>query len=307
MKFGGLFLCFMIWCGHVQAQTIQERLRSTFNPWSVSGFSLISTESDQSYNGGMLNSYNFVGPNYRISGQERIDLKVAFNANTSGYDRFNGECRQEQGMELADPFFEYKNYNLGFLPGIADIFWYGRVYLPLSKSSRQKQMIGRYRSNMIVTRHFSKEFTAEFRNDVSFFHQSSSTYFGTHPEEDCSLVDNTGPSNTKAWRMDNWLSLWYRVTRNFSMGGSAILREDYYNRTSTYETNRQRFGRLHEITAFIGPSIRYTLNENLNFILSFRDRIEYSGFREDRQDDLAEFGEFRSRNTELSLLSFIRF
>ncbi len=300
------FLCFVLCCGNVQAQSVVDNVSSKYTPWSVSAFTLLSQESDQAQ-GGLLNSYTYLGPNYRINQNERIALRAAFTANTAGYDRFNGRCRQDQGMELANPFLEYNNYNLGWLPGVADIFWSGRVYAPISKSSRRKRTITRVRSNTIISRFFTQKIFGEFRNEFNYFHQSSSTYFGTHTEDDCSTADNTGPSNTRQYRMSNWFSLWYRANARLSFGVQYILEQEGYNETRTFETSRQRFGRMNEISMALGPVLRYQVSNNASFIVSFRDVVEYSGYREDRQDDLAELGEFRSRNTEMAFLGFYRF
>ncbi len=301
------FLCFILSCGYVHAQSVVDNISDKYSPWSVSAFTLVSQETDQASQGGLLNSYTYLGPNYRLNQNERLALRAAFTVNSAGHDRFNGRCRQDQDMELADPFVEYNNYNLGWLPGIADVFWSGRVYLPLSKSARRKQTITRLRSNSIFTRYITQKVFGEFRNEVNYYHQSSSTYFGTHTEDDCSTADNTGPSNTRQYNMSNWLTLWYRITPRLSLGAQYILEQQGYNRTNTFDTNRQRFGRMQEISMLLGPVLRYQVSNSASFILSFRDAIEYSGFREDRQDDLAELGEFRSRNTELAFLGFYRF
>jgi hypothetical protein len=236
-----------------------------------------------------------------------LAVRGAFSANTTGYDSFNGECVVEQDAALENPFIEYNNYSLGWLPGIADIFWSGRVYVPVSKSSRRKNTIAVYRSSTIFTRFFTQRVFGEFRNDFQFYQQSSSTYFGTHTEDDCSTADNTGPSNTRQYRMRNWLSLWYRLNFRWSFGVQYVLENQAFNRTDTFQTSRQRNGRMDEISMAIGPTLRYTHSNNLSFILSFRDLVEYSGYHPERQDDLVELGEFRSRNTEIALLSFIRF
>lgn len=306
-SFVTLFLCFIFSCGKLYAQSVVDNVSRKYSPWSVSAFTLVTQESDQSNEGGLVNSYSFIGPNYRLNNRERVALRVAFNANSNGYDRFNGQCVQSQDMALANPFVEYNNYQLGLLPGIADVFWSGRVYLPLSQSSRRKKTIARYRSNTIFTRHLTQKIFGEFRNEVNYFQQSSSTYFGTHTEDDCSIADNTGPSNTRQYRMGNWLSFWYRFNPRLSFGVQYILGNEGFNRTNTYQTSRQRFGRMDEIWMALGPVLRYQVSNNASFILSFRDVVEYSGYREERQDDLVELGEFRSRNTELAFLGFYRF
>lgn len=306
MRLFTLFLCFIGFCGNVYSQSVQETISTKYSPWSVNAFSLMSSELSQADQGGLLNSYNYVGPNYRLNSNERIAFKMAFNANTTGHDDFNGECVQDMDASFANPFLEYNNYGLGLLPGFADMFWSARIYFPMSKSSRRKKEIAQYKSNLILTHWVSQKFLIEFRNDMRFYHQSKTTYTGTHTEE-CRVVDNRNPSNTKKYRMDNWVSFWYRVNPIFSVGFSSKLREEGYNRTSAFDTSRQRFGRMQTFTASIGPSLRYTVNNNYNFILSLSDKIEYSGFKESRQGDLSELGKFRKENLELALLSFIRF
>ena len=267
------------------AQTVQEQVSTKYSPWSLSGFSLISSESDQASNGGQLNSYNFVGPNYRLNFKERVAFKAAFNANTSGYSRFSGECYVEQDASFADSFFEYRNTNLGWLPGIADIFWSGRVYVPTSKNSQRQGMISRYASQVIFNRRMTKNWMVEYRNDFDFYHQSQATYRSNGLNSDCTVGDRSGLSNTRQFRLENWLSTWYIVNRNFSLGFSGIIRDDFFNSSNGVETSRQRNGRMHEITMYLGPQLRYNYSFNASFILSFRDKIEYSGFHPNRQDD----------------------
>ncbi len=307
MKSLVLFLCFILFCGDVHSQSVQENVNTRYSPWSITAFSLVSREFDQADQGGLLNSYNFVGPNYRINNNERIALKMAFNANSNGYDRFNGECYQGQDASFADPFLEYAQFNLGLVPELFDIYWSGRVYFPVSKPSRDQQTIGRYRSSAIFTRWVSQRLVFEFRNDLNYFHQSSTTYTGTHTDDACQTADNTVASNTKKYNMQNWLSFWYLVHYRLSVGMSLILEDQEYNLTRGFETSRQRNGRMREITASLGPSLRYNYDYNLSFILSLRDVVEYSGFRPERQDSFGQLGQFRASNTELSLLSFLRF
>lgn len=299
-------LCFFFFCGNVYSQSVQETNSVGYSPWSVNAFSLISAEKDQYDDGGMLNGYNYAGVNYRVNPNERAAFKMAMTMNTSGYDRFNDSCVQTQDAALADPFLEYNVYNLGLFPSVGDVFWSGRVYLPLSKSSRNQNRIAHYRSNTIFTRYVTQDVFFELRNQVDFYHQSKTTYVGTHTEE-CQIVDNRNPSNTRRYRMDNWVNLWYRINRDFSVGFGGKVREQGYNRTSAYDTSRQRNGRMREISIFMGPSIRYNYSFNLSFILNYQDVVEYSGFHPDRQDDLSELGKFYSKNAEVSLLSFIRF
>lgn len=306
MRFIAIFLCFIIYGGNVYSQSFVDNVSSKYSPWSVSAFTLITQESDQ-MNGGLLHNYTYIGPNYRLSPTERVALRGAVNSNTSGYDRFNGRCVQQQNMELADAFLEYNNYNLGWLPGIANIYWSGRVYLPVSKSSQHQKMITRYRSSTIVSHYVTQNAFIELRNTFNYYQQSSSTYYGTHTDDNCSVVDNNGPSNTKQYKMQNWVTMWYRWNPKFSFGVQYILGNDAWNHSRNYETSRQRDGRMQDSWMSLGPVIRYQFTNSASFMLSFRDVVQYSGFYKDQQDKLQELGEFRARNTEFAFLGFYRF
>lgn len=303
-----LFLCIILFCGNLWAQTsVQETISTGYSPWSLSAFSLMSLESDQINSGGSLFSYNYIGPNYRLNFDERLSFKMPFLANSTGYDRFNDTCVQEQNMEIADPFFNYSNYNLALLPGEIDVYWDGRVYLPLSKNSRRQKMIGRLRSQFILSRLVTQNVQLEWRNLINFYHQSKSTYTAQGTNDQCQVGDNAGPSNTRRFRMENWLSTWYRVNRRWSLGVTAMFREDMRNQSSTVITSRQRNGRLKETSLRFGPTVRWIASHNLSFIASYNDVLEYSGFHPERQDNLSDLGTFKSENTEVVLSSFIRF
>lgn len=291
----------------VRAQSVQETVNTAYSPWAVTAFSLVNSEADQANRGGGLFSYNYIGPNYRINERERIALKAAFTASTAGYSRFNGECNMDQEAAFDDPFLEYANFNLGLLPGVADIFWSGRVYLPVSEASRQQKRIGRYDSNLIINRWVTRRVSVEARNDTTFYHQSQTTFRGQFMNDQCQLEDAQNPSNTRLYRMENWLSVWYVASRQWSFGLSAMVRDQGYNPSEAFETGRQREGRMRELTAFLGPSVRWNVHANLNFLFSVRDRVDFSGFHPDRQGSLTDLGQFRAKNTEISLLSFIRF
>lgn len=303
-----LFLCFMLFSGNLFASSsIQETINTDYSPWSLSAFSLIIAEADQTQAGGSLFSYNYIGPNYRLNNNERLAFKLPFLMNTAGHDRFNGQCVQDQDAELADPFVNYSNYDLVLLPGDIDVYWDGRVYLPLSKASRKQKMIGRLRSNFIFSRRITQALEVEWRNEFNYYHQSQTTYVASGINDQCEVGDNAGPSNTRRFAMDNWINIWYRLDRKWSLGLVTIFTEEVRNTSGTIETSRQRNGRMKEISVSMGPSVKWIANDNVSFIGTVSDRIQYSGFHPLSQDNLADLGKFKKENVEVTLSSFIRF
>ena len=265
-----IFLCIILFCGNLfAASSVQETIASTYSPWSFSAFSLLSVEGDQVDKGGSIFSYNYIGPNYRLNFDERLSFKVPFLMNTAGFDRYNDTCVQDQNAELADPFFNYSNYNLVLLPGEIDTYWDGRVYLPLSKSSRRQKMIGRVRSNFIFSKLITQNLEAEWRNEFNYYHQSKSTYVAQGTNDQCEVADNNNPSNTRRIRMDNWINVWYRINRRWSLGVSTVFREEHRNRSETVDTSRQRNGRMRELSVRTGPTVKWIAGPNVSFIATF--------------------------------------
>ncbi|MCB0377732.1 MAG: hypothetical protein KDD33_04505 [Bdellovibrionales bacterium] len=305
------FLSFLIlaFTGSASASMfVQDSLNLRKTPWSFTGFSIASLEPDQlSDGGGRLQSYNYASINYRLSMRDRVSLRLPFNYNTAGYDRFNGECVQNQEWAVGDPIIGYTNYNLVLLPGEIDTFWNGRIYLPVSNTSQDQGRILRARNRFIFSRMLTQKLEIAYRDTFNYYHQAKTTYVGKHADDQCNLVDNDNPSNTKKYDWEQLVALWYSLGKNFGISWQGGMRTEMRNASNTIETSRQAFGRLREISAFMGPAIRFSVSDDINMILTYYDVAEFSGYREDRQDLLSDLGTFKSKNTEISLLTFFRF
>jgi hypothetical protein len=130
--------------------------------------------------GGRLESYNYFSLEYRLSRDEKIAIRPAFDLNSGG-SNFRGKF-EEADFEWSDLYINYANYSWRLLPFDMDYVSNIRVYLPTSEDSQTRGMIMRIRpyfiarapltSRMIYAIHFQPDFYVQSRtgyaNDRGF-------------------------------------------------------------------------------------------------------------------------------------------
>lgn len=289
-----LFLCVT-----AQAQfSVQESDSS--NKLSIFGrdvnfnfFNLTSAETDKmSDEGGRIATYNQVTASTYVSYNYRLSLRVPFQFNTGGTDRFNGEKVNEQEAFLQDIIIGMQNYELLMLPADFSLYWEGRMYLPTSPNSKKSGLITRLRNEFILSRVFSRHFEMEFSNKFSYFFQSRSTYKNTYRDE--FDFEQTSASATKKMEVENRLSAWGKITPETGIGWQVGTEETYQNESDA--ENKHNPGRRNLKT---GPSIRFPLTKNANFIFNYEDVVP--------REKAEQLGKFYADNTQFTLLSFVKF
>jgi len=257
-------------------------------------FNIASVETDKARDeGGRLSTYSYLTGATWVNANYRMALRVPFQYNSAGTDRFGGEKVNKPDMFLQDIILGLQNYNLAYLPWDLGVYWEGRFYLPTSKNSKKSGLITRYRNQFIVNRVFSRYFTMEYDQKFSYFFQSRSAYSNTFQNEegyDVSVV-----STTKNMEIEHVLRAWGRVTPTTAVGWQLGHEESYWNKSDA--ENRSKPG---ERIISTGPAVAFPITTNANFILSFQDVVN-------RDKNANELGKFYSKNTQLALLSFIRF
>jgi hypothetical protein len=87
------------------------------------------------------------------------------------------------------------------------------------------------------------------------------------------------------------------------VGLQAGLEDTYYNSSKENSKSLDRSVPLTKPTEHLvklGPAARFALSNKINFILNFTDVVN-------ARQNMKELGQFRSKNTEVALLSFVRF
>ena len=279
------------------ASTVQETLEtSTYTPWRFSFFNLSSLEQDQVEEGGaQLSSYSFFTTGYKLTSTTKLALRIPFQYNSNGFNRFNQDAVQEQETFLHDIIISYQDYALTLLPGNIGVYWEGRVYIPTSRQSRKENRIARFRNDFILNKPLSRRWMIEYIQKFNYYHQSRTAYRNQFEDQNGFTIETI--SLTKRFFLDHWLTLWFNVKPSFALGLKAGAEDTWYNKTDLEDQSKEK-NSIHQ--AKIGPTLRFELNNKINFIFSVDDAV-------DVRENYNELGQFKKTNLSYALLSFVRF
>lgn len=257
-------------------------------------FSLATMETDKiREEGGRLSTYNFLTASTYVDMDYRLSLRLPFQYNTAGTDRFNGARVNKDEMFLQDVILSLQNYNLAYMPYDFEIYWEGRLYLPTSENSDRMGLIARVRNNFILSRYLNHFLAFEYDQKFNYYFQSRSAYSNSFQDEDG--FDVTVTSLTKRTLFENGIRLWARLAPEVGAGWSIGTQDTSYNRSAALNKSKpdERMMRT-------GPQFRFPITTRANFILSYEDVVN-------RDLNPRELGRFLAKNTQLSLFSFFRF
>lgn len=271
-----------------------NRLRVFGSTWSSNMFSLASAETDKfNDDGGRISTYNYVSFATWLKNDYRFALRVPFQYNTAGTDRFNGAKQNKQEIFLQDLIVGLQKYDLALLPWDLGLYWEGRFYLPTSKNSQEGGLITRYRNEFILSKVFSRRWEINYDQKFSYYVQSRTAAPNNFIDENGFEVNAT--KATKRSELDHWFVGWYKFTPQTALGWMVGAEESTYNRSAAENKDKPV-----ERKWKTGPQLRFPLTDRTNFILVYADKV-------DSAENRGEFGKFLAKNTEITLLSFIGF
>ncbi len=278
----------------VQEADGNNRIRILGREFSPNFFSLAATETDKfNDEGGRISTYNYLTLRTWASNSYRPLIRIPFQYNTAGTDRFDGDKQNKQDIFLQDIILGLMKSDLLFLPWDIGLYWEGRVYLPTSQNSSRSGLITRLRNNFIFSKALTNKFELEYDNKFSYFFQSRTANAITFRDE--FDFEQTGVvSLTKKMEIEHRLSLWGKITPKVGLGWQVGAKDQFYNKSKA-EARAKPGNR--EVK--MGPQIRFPLNDSVNFIFSYEDVTT----RENSQ----ALGKFMAENTQFVLNSFVRF
>lgn len=262
-------------------------------------FSLASMETDQANDaGGRLKTFNYITFSSFVGLDYKFLLRIPFSYATAGTDRFNGSKANKDEWALQDIVLGLRNPELFYMPWDMSVFWEGRLYLPTSENSKDSGLITRLQNKMIFSKVFNKYFEVDLTETQDYYHQSRTRYPNNFTDE--YGFDRESASATKRWSFEHALTAWVKYDYETGAGWRFVLEDEFYNKTNLPENSMEGRYREPRRTMAMGPQVRFELNDHANFIFGYADKV-------DRIENSAEFGKFLAKNTEFTLLSFLRF
>lgn len=270
-----------------------NRLRLLGRDFNMNFFSFAGLETDKMQaEGGRLTTYNYLTFATYFN-DLRFSLRLPFQYNSAGSDRFNGKKVNGQEMFMQDLILGLQKSDPLFLPWDLESFWEGRIYLPTSKQSENSGMIARLRNTFNVAKVLSHNFELEYMNQASYYIQSRTAYLNRFEDQDGYLFEIT--SATKKFDLDHKFTLWGKVSATTGLGMQLGQEISWWNASPQNQRNSRRQRELN-----MGPALKFPLSRNANFILSYTDVV-------DQDMNGQELGKFLAKNTQINLLSFLRF
>lgn len=148
------------------------------NHWSKIGlsyFNFASTPMEYANKqDGRLESYNYVGVEYKFNRDRKVAIRPAFLANLNG-TAANGDY-QDYEFKWSDLIINYQEDELIPLPGRNKVVSNFSVYLPTSKDTQDRDTIARLRWWLRVQMDLHKHFELTFHTKPSYFIQSRTGY-----------------------------------------------------------------------------------------------------------------------------------
>lgn len=299
MKFGiiALITTLLVQPAVANVSALETTFEGDRSYW-FNAFSLASVESSSAQDGGaQITSYNYLSINTSTDFGRHWSLRLPFIYNTAGFNSFDGDEVQPQGVSGADVLIDY-TISSTLLPGDIEVFTRYRLEIPTSKYSWVQRKIAGIRFDAIASRYINKNLQLEYWPQLTYNAHTLTVY--TNP-------DTGGDTHTKSWELDHRLTLWYRADPRIYIGAYIGTEDDWYNKSSANNTTRARDGRYGEHSVKVGPSVRYTYNRNFSFLFNVQNVVPIWGFTQARAGSLSNVGQFKPEHTEFVLLSFINF
>jgi hypothetical protein len=260
----------------------KTRMKILGKEWTPSVFSLAVRETDKmNDDGGRLSTYNYVKFATYLPNSMRLSFAVPWQYNSAGTDRFNGGKMNKSETFLQDLLIAVQDYDPFMLPWDMGSYWEGKIYLPTSKNSKKAGTIGAFRNQLNVAKKANRWLEFEAESKIKFFWQSNSTYKNSFEDEDGFEVNVV--SSTKQNEFEHNLRMWAKPTPETGVGITFQMAEEYWYKSAPDIENKSKPGLK---TMSIGPQVRFPIKVN-------------------RDENRSEFGQFKAKNSEFVLLSFI--
>lgn len=261
--------------GHAQSLSVQEKV-SSYKPYWFNGFTLAGYDLKlQEVGGGQVTSYNYLTYNYGLGSGRRFVMRLAYIVNSPGWSQFEDK---PPAYNKADMFFDdlivsYIDNSLVLLPGDIQVYWDGRLYLPVGQQSLLENRIGRIRNDFILSKYITQKVELVLWSKFNYYIQSRTTYVTDIPQNDETGETLEVLTNTKQWGNENWLDLWYRINYDYAVSlriGNDI---DRYYQAPNQGKFKDTAVRYH-----FGANMRFNVSDSINMIAGVKHEVAKADF-----------------------------
>ncbi|MCB0361422.1 MAG: hypothetical protein KDD35_01785 [Bdellovibrionales bacterium] len=269
----------------------QDTLSRKKSPFSFNFFNWTTVDA-QAYRQGdaRFSSYNFIGIDYRLNYDSKLSFRPVFFLSSSGKNFFGEQVDSE--IDLGDPYLQYSHYNLALLPGDVGLFGAFRLFLPMSKYSKENKTLARTQLRLIMTKPLARGIELSYHSYPSYAfyaRRGTTTYFGN-------------PKGNEQAELEHFLELNEAVTTQFALSQRAgITHKWFYDVPSKgIEARRDEFLNLSLMASYSVSSINFRAG-----VINDIKLREYKTASEEKRKRSLEL--FREEELQYSLMTYVRF
>lgn len=279
--------------------------------WGASFFSLSSVMHKQIQDGAAsISNYAYVGANYKLSPDERINIRPAFTVATAGYDQYG--VYQKLETKIADLYLNYANYKLALLPGEWGLSGQFRIYFPTSESMQSKRTIAYLHSWMIAEKIFRHGWGVRYNFRPTYYIQSQKAYRNEYDR-----VNSDGSTSTfiesganLIGKLDHYVTVGKYLNEIFT----PQVEMGFIHQWS-YTSDQVNRGSASRNQLKIAPGTEIHVNRSLWFILAAESAVDLNDTRSNFKDGTLRWDDnrgnhidlFRPENTQFLLFTFWSF
>ena len=276
--------------------------------WGSSVFVLSSVMLKQAQDGAAsISNYAYVSANYKLSQDERINIRPAFTMATAGYDQYG--VNQKSDTKLADLYLNYANYNMALLPGEWGLSGQFRIYLPTSESTQNRKTIAYLQSWMIAQKVLKNGWAVQYNFKPTYYIQSQKAYRNEYDRvnSDGSISTMIEPGTNPIGKLDHYLTVGKYLNEIF------VPKVDIgFIHQWSYTSDWVNKGSDSRNQLKIAPGSEIHVNRNLWFILQMESDVDLNDTRSSYGDGSLRWEDsrknhielFRPENTQFLLFTF---
>lgn len=237
-----------------------------------------------------LDSYNYIGLNYKIDADTKFSVRIPFVYNTAGQNEYGDQVSSV--MDLQDVHFAYSKYDLGYI-GDVDISGNVKVYLPTSEYAQNSKMIAKVRMEAYFEYSIGRFSSITYAMKPDIFWQRQTAYFNPDtPQWDDGSFKKDPRATTKQYSFEHYVEAVLDINRYFSVKPKAGFDEDWY-----YSSDVEQMEGSHVTKLKVGLGLEMRPVRGLTFTLGAQNQTTLGSYR---GKDVA-YGQ--PENTEYSLMT----
>lgn len=205
--------------------------------WTATLFSIASV-SNMSYGKEQtdtrsLDSYNYIGLNYKIDADTKASVRIPFTYSTAGQNKYGDEVASV--MDLQDVHFAYSKYDLGYIGNI-DISGNVKIYMPTSPYSQASKMVTKLRFEAYFEYSIGRFSSITYGVKPDIYWQRQTAYFDPEtPQYNDGNFKKDPRTTTKQYALEHYVEAVIDLNRMFSLKPKVGFDEDWAYSSSVEE------------------------------------------------------------------------